>query len=129
MAILKGNINYSLGQELGSGAFGVTYLAEGSDGNKYAIKKFKKEGDKELAIEQGALSLITSICSDYATCFVESIKVGPETFMVIDYIDGIDLAKIIFGERKPGKLERDNTTKLMKLEERKEIDIISDLVT
>lgn len=129
MTTLEGTIDYTLEQELGSGAFGVTYLAKGSDGNKYAIKKFKKEGDEELKIEQGALSIITSICSDYATCFVESIKVNSDTYMVIDYIEGVDLAKIIFGPRKQGSMDRDYTNKLMMLEERKGVDIIGDLVT
>lgn len=128
MTTLEGTIDYSLKKELGSGAFGVTYLAEGSDGNKYAIKKFKKEGDEELKIEQGALSIITSICNQYATCFVESLKVGTDTFMVIDYIEGVDLAKIIFGPRKEG-MQRDYNKKLMKLEERKGVDIIGNLIT
>jgi serine/threonine protein kinase len=128
MTTLEGTIDYTLEQELGSGAFGVTYLAKGSDENKYAIKKFKKEGDEELQIEQGALSIITSICNQYATCFVESLKVGTDTYMVIDYIEGVDLAKIIFGPRKEG-LQRDYTKKLLKLEERKEVNIIDNLVS
>lgn len=129
MTTLTGKIDYQLEQELGSGHFGVTYLAKGSDGNKYAIKKFKKEGKEELEIEQGALSIITSICSDHATCFMDSIKIGKDTYMVLDYIEGVDLAKIIYGPRKPGLLIRDGDKKMLKLDERKEIDIIGNLVT
>lgn len=124
---LKGTIDYTIEKELGSGQFGVTYLAKGSDGNRYAIKKFNKEGDKELEIEQGALMLISSICDRYSACFVESIQNNNNTYMVIDYIEGVDLAEIIYGPRK-GSIDRDPSKKLMKLEERKGINIISNLV-
>ena len=116
--MLRGSTNYTLEQELGSGAYGTTYLAQGQDGESYAIKKFKKEGSDELQIEHAALSTITSMCKNYATCFVESFKVGSDTYMVMDYIEGSDLAKIIFGPK--GMHSRDPSKKLLKLEERRQ---------
>lgn len=99
MIIQGKNIQYNVTKTLGEGTYGITYLAEGSDGMKYAIKKFKSvHGAKENRdFEESTLMAILSICQRFTTCFIESINDSQGTFIVMDFIDGSDMKDLIFG--------------------------------
>jgi len=118
---------YTIKKELGSGAFGTTYLAT-QNGDQYAIKKFKQNKSIDLKIEKAALIAISAICNKYATCFKEGFTIDNATYMVVDYIEGVDLAKILFGIKIKDTLERDLTKKVIKLYQRQMINIVPSLV-
>lgn len=99
MIIQGRDIDYNLVKPLGEGAYGITYLAQGSDGMTYAIKKFKNIGGarENRDFEEDTLRVILSVCHRYTTCFVESIDDRQGMFIVMDYIDGSDVNSLIFG--------------------------------
>jgi len=99
---LQGNLQeYMIGQELGKGEFGTTYLATGEDGGKYAIKYFKdtNQAKHNRDFEEGILKLITNVCKNYATCFVESIENDQGMFIVMDFVEGTDMLNIMFNPK------------------------------
>jgi len=114
------NIDYTILKFLGEGTYGMTYLAEGNDGLKYAVKQFKKYEDfikqgysdataflmmkqmkNEIAYETKILSIVLQICNEHASCFIELIDDDShETFIVMEYITGQNVQNAIFGENK-----------------------------
>jgi len=115
--MIKGSVtNYTFEKELGKGAFGTTWLAKGDDGGVYAVKKFKNKDFVSRKMEEAALLAITSICKDFTPCFIESI----DNYIVMDYIDGVNLKELIFEkmpleERRKHNIEDDLMNGLKKL--------------
>ena len=115
MIIQGNNLQYQLEKKLGKGTYGTTYLAAGSDGQYYAVKKFRnfhnfidlgysenkaqikvQQANKDREFEEATLGAILSICQQYATCFIESINFQDNIFIVMSLIDGISVEEAIF---------------------------------
>lgn len=93
---------YTIEKELGKGQYGITYLARDEYGSYYAIKKFKVEsgGEASRDFEKEILSKILNICQNHAVCFVESLNIGNNFYIVMDYIEGKNINDLIFGKAK-----------------------------
>ena len=110
--------NYVLEKELGSGTFGVTYLAKDLTNNRYVaikaidIAKSKQYGADLMSIHEEIdtlKQLSGSSCSPYIACYYESFESvwynSPTIFIVSEYIDGKSFYKIIKDyEFAPGSL-------------------------
>lgn len=102
------DISYNLLYPLGEGTYGITFLAEGSDGQKYAIKQYKQVGgaEEDRDFEEMTLRTILSVCQRYATCFIESINDSQGMFIVMDYIDGQSVFNAVFTRSKIPRNQR-----------------------
>jgi serine/threonine protein kinase len=98
---------YTIIKILGKGSFGETSKATNrEDGKMYAIKKYLRRSgmtahqqykyNQSLLHEIKAMTLITSICHDHTACFKESFTDNGNFYIVMDLINGWDLASKIF---------------------------------
>ena len=105
--------NYELGQELGRGTFGVTYLADDIvNKRRVAIKTIDIEKSKQLGASmnsiQEEISTLRDIngnkCNKYMACYYESfigdLRGIPSVFIVSEYIEGGSLTAFI--QKYPG---------------------------
>ena len=100
MIVQGRDISYTLLKVLGKGAYGVTHLAQGSDGQKYAIKKYKGrslKARKERDFEEEMLKTVLGICKDHTVCFVESINNNQGMFIVMELLEGMSVHDAVFG--------------------------------
>ena len=108
---------YTILKILGKGSFGETSKATNKeDGKMYAIKKYLQRSgmtslqqyryNESLSHEVNAMKLITSICRDHTSCFKESFTDGGNFYIVMDLINGWDLATKIFGNNRIHQIKR-----------------------
>ena len=103
MLLIGKDTKYNLTKVLGKGEYGTTYLANDEYGAQYAIKKYSLSagGKENRDFEQTMLRTILGVCNKHAVCFVESITQDGEFYVVMDYIEGASVEKMIYG---PGKM-------------------------
>ena len=111
MIVQGRDISYNLIKVLGEGSYGKTHLAEGSDGQTYAIKEYKRgsqKAKKDRDFEEEMLKTVLGICKDHTVCFIESIDDDQGMFVVMEYISGISVADAIFKEKMSAEDRRWN---------------------
>jgi serine/threonine protein kinase len=102
---------------LGQGTYGVTWLAKDSVGQQVAIKKLKVPDylslQEDLIIELAALKSILPTCEPYAVCIKDwSINMEDGAQIVMDYVDGVSVNKLITGLQLP-LLTRQNDERIV----------------
>ena len=106
----KWNANYRVVRLLGVGAQGVVYLAhrQGVDGyfTKVALKIFYRHEDvkEEAYVEEmqriaGQAQLVSRIQHDILISIRDFVAIDGNRIMVLEYLDGLDLARLLDRER------------------------------
>lgn len=99
--------NYRIGQELGRGAFGVTYYGVDVNNRPVAIKTIDINKSKQLGADLSAINeeikilreISASNCSKYIACFYESFQDVfngvPTVFIISEYVNGTSLTDFV----------------------------------
>ena len=84
--------SYTIGDELGSGSFGVVYLAQ-CDDNDLAIKKTKKKLDDNLTNQQFFDEIFCLQYNDHQAIpkFIAHFQRSGYGYLVMEYVEGQDL--------------------------------------
>lgn len=93
---------YEFIRELGSGSYGSVKLAKDIQTKElYAIKKVKLSGllKEERMKAEGEVKVLSSISHPNIVAYKESFHKKSSLYIVMEYIDGGDLAKIIENQR------------------------------
>jgi len=99
-------VNYTFDKILGKGTYGTTWLATENTEipRKVAIKIFdypdKESVAEDLSIELAALTSLLPVCTPYSIC-IQNWNLGKYGAIVMDYVNGEPLNKLISGLKKP----------------------------
>lgn len=108
-AIENSNTNkYRFKKLLGEGTFGQVWLAKDKNNNKVAIKayKFNEQSIHDMLREQDCLRRIRNRCNEYAVCQLDQYNHNGKERLVIDFIEGNTMAKLMESYMPESRISR-----------------------
>jgi serine/threonine protein kinase len=96
--------NYAIVGRLGSGGFGIVYLAVDQSGQQFAIKVLRSElaDDQRLRVRLAREARAIAAVEGNRTAKVfEVVTDGPFAYLVMEYVQGASLQELVLQGRKP----------------------------